>query len=168
MRPALSRLLLTILLAGGAGTIALPVSASRTSVVEAGAGALLVPGSVDDGVRRVFLDIEEAWRSGRADPLALHIGARGLGLPGADGASPRRVSRNQALYILGGMLQGSETIRFEFLRFRNLEGNGGRPNGAALRETRLPSGASRRDLIFVALAKEGERWTIDEIRTKRP
>lgn len=160
-------LLLTILIVGSTGLIASPVPDSPASET-AGIADLLGGETVDEELRRVFLDIEAAWRSGRADAVAGHIGERGALLPRSEGPRPERYSRNQALYILERLMQGSETIRFEFLRFRNLDGAEGRPNGAAIRETLLPTGELFRDLVFVALTKQDDRWTIDEIRTKRP
>ncbi|MFH1277935.1 MAG: hypothetical protein ABIK65_06115 [Candidatus Eisenbacteria bacterium] len=160
-------LLLTILIAGSTGLIASPVPDSRVHAAE-GAVVLLEGEGVDEGLRRVFLDVERAWRIGGADSLVRHIGERGALLPRSGEERSERFSRSQALYILDGMMQGSETISFEFLRFRNLDGANGRPNGAAVREALLPGGAVRRDLVFVALARQDDRWTIDEIRTKRP
>lgn len=160
-------LLLTILIAGSTVLVASPVPDPR---IAGGGGAadLLAADGLDEGLRRVFLDVEAAWRTGRADSLLPHIGEKGALLPRSGGSRSERFSRNQALYILQELMQGSETIRFEFLRFRNLDGADGRPNGAAVREARLPTGAVRRDLVFVALARQDDRWMIDEIRTKRP
>jgi hypothetical protein len=160
-------LLLTILIVGSTVIIASPVPDSPASEEWPVPGPLAAEG-VDENLRRVFLDVEEAWRTGSAEGMARHIGERGALLPRPEGPTPERYSRNQALYILERLMQGSETIRFEFLRFRNLDGADGRPNGAAVRETLLPTGAVRRDLVFVALTKQENRWTIDEIRTKRP
>jgi len=123
--------------------------------------------AADPAVAEVLFDFESAWRTCERERLAPWIARRGVGLSLGGGEHPEGwFSRNQALSILGRLIEGAETIRFEFVRFRNLHGRSGRPNATADWEHRDLSGASRRLAVFLSLGRENGRWTIAEIKVR--
>jgi hypothetical protein len=121
----------------------------------------------DAAVAEVLFDFESAWRAGDRKRLVSWIARRGVGLSLGGGEHPEGwFSRNQALAILGRLIEGTETIQFEFVRFRNLHGRAGRPNAAAVWEQRDRSGELRRLAVFLSLGREDDRWTIAEIKVR--
>jgi hypothetical protein len=124
-------------------------------------------GEVDPGLARVFSSVDSAWRSADALLLSPHIGRRGAGLSLAGEMTEEGwFSRNQALSLLDRLLRSSETVRFDFVRYRNLAGGAGRPNAAAVWDRRRGRDALIRQVLFLSLAREEGRWVIAELKTK--
>ncbi|MFH1681638.1 MAG: hypothetical protein ABIH26_13480 [Candidatus Eisenbacteria bacterium] len=167
--PVLPLLLLLALPASGAGEAGSVAVSPRDTTIETGGAVSDGEGdeTADPRVAEAFRAIESAWRSGDREALAAHLGRRGLGLSIDEGERLEGwFSRNQALSLIGRLLDGSEMIRFEFTRFRNLRGWAGRPNGAAAWEVRDGPEALLGRIVFVSLAREEDRWTIAELKIR--
>lgn len=140
---------------------------ARVSVAPADTAAGAAGAVVDPALAFVFSRVDSAWRSEEAAFLAPCIGRRGLGLSLAGGsAGDGWFSRNQALSVLDQLLRSSETVRFDFVRYRNLGGEGGRPNAAAIWERRRSRDALVRQVVFLSFAREEGKWVIAEVKTK--
>ncbi|MBN1825136.1 MAG: hypothetical protein JW958_02645 [Candidatus Eisenbacteria bacterium] len=126
------------------------------------AGAGPSPGAADP--LAVFEDVAEAWRSGDPARIAPHLGRRGLRLSFAGRAPEGRYSANQALFLLEDLLREPGTVRFAFLRYRNLDGGEGRPSGVAERIRLGADGAPEREMVFISLVREEGRWMLAEMK----
>jgi hypothetical protein len=162
----LTALLITLGLHGFAGADApLPTHAAPAAPADSGE-AELTP-EVDPGLVSLVRAVESAWWGGEAEPLAPYLGRRGVGLSLAGGEiADAWFSRNQARFLLDRLLRSSDTVRFEFIRYRNLAGGPGRPNATAVWEHRPAPDALSRQLVFLSLAQDGGRWVIAEVKTK--
>ncbi len=144
-----------------------PSPANFASPAPAGPEGNPGPADLDPSLAALIRAVEEAWRGGSADPLAPYLGRRGVGLSLAgEDLADGWFSRNQALSLLDRLLRSSPTVRFEFVRFRNLDGSAGRPNAAAVWEHRRAPDQPSRQVVFLSLARDGEGWVVAELKTK--
>jgi len=112
----------------------------------------------------VFEEVAEAWRAGDAERIASHLGRRGVRLSFTRRAPAGRYSSNQALFLLENLLREPPTVRFAYLRYRNLDGVEGRPSGVAERIRIGEDGSPEREMVFVSLVREEGRWMVAEIK----
>lgn len=114
----------------------------------------------------IFSRVAEAWRSGRVAPVEEYLSRNGIHFSlSMDYPYHGYYSSNQALFILDDLLRGSETTRFEFVRFSNLEGGGGSPTGAAERAYRSGVNDEKEEMVFISLTMDEGRWAIHQIKT---
>ena len=123
--------------------------------------------------RRVFADIEGAWRRGDVRGILKHVGRTRVTVALDDSPGSRAFSRSQLVYRLRDLFRTTRTLDFEFVRYR-LAGRGARSCFAVARRRyrRADDGRERRDRVFVSLRRErgdrgADRWVIDEIQSLR-
>jgi len=121
----------------------------------------------DSSLSVLFHDVARAWQDGEVELLDRHLGRRGVYLsisrgPVLDG----RFSRNQARMILSTLLRRAGTESFEFIRFRNLVGMGGRPSGVALWTHGGGGRGPVGEMIFISAAREEGEWALAEVRQR--
>ncbi len=150
---------------GGEGTVT--AAAGSRSTAPADSVVAAPEERVDPALAEVFTQVDFAWRSEDAAFLSPYIGRRGVGLSLAgETAEDGWFSRNQALSLLDRLLRSSETVRFDFVRYRNLAGDAGRPSAAAVWDRSRSHDALFRQIVFLSLAREEGRWVIAEVKTK--
>lgn len=83
-----------------------------------------------------------------------------------DEGGPRggRFAKGQAYYLLADYFRGTQTLRVSFAKVFEGSQGGGKPFALLERVYQTPSGAVRKQLIFVCLANENDSWVISEIR----
>jgi hypothetical protein len=97
----------------------------------------------------VFKGIESAW-------IFLNVGKRRGGY----------FSRSQVYYIIKKMFKSTRQLKFEFVKFHNLERPDRRVYGIAHWSYRnIRNGRLFQDKVYVTLRKEGARWVMTEIKT---
>ncbi len=117
-----------------------------------------------------FLRIAKAWREGDAEGIAAFLGEGKvtIQLPKVVGGV---LSASQAEYVLRDLFKYTATEGFEFTKFDEFVGEGGRGIvGIADRTYRsVKEGPVQKDKVTVWLVKEGKekpRWVIKEIRSR--
>ena len=164
---SLGPLALLSLLALSTPAVAL-VSASQDSDLDRGIERSELPETASrPGPLSVFAAFEEAWAEG--DPEAL-VGIldpeEKVSLSFTEGG-PRGgwFNRDQAYFLLKDMLEFTQTDRFEFQKYWNLESEGRSPYAVALREFRMNDENVHTDQVYVSLRKRGSDWYVGEIRS---
>jgi hypothetical protein len=118
---------------------------------------------------RVFKGLERAWQKGNADGIAAFAGSgrvfldvRGIGQKGG------YYSRSQVKYLFKDMFKADEQVKFEFVKFHNLEEPDRKVYGIAYRNCKNHrSGKVFQDKVYVTLDREGDGWVVTKIQTTR-
>ena len=119
--------------------------------------------------RDVFTSIQAAWLAGDASRITRHFGERKVSI-GLTEVEPvgGHFSRSQSYYILKRHFETTRVQEFQFEHVRDAEQDVRVALGLARRRYRVRGdGRVIRDRVLVALAREGERWVISEIRALR-
>jgi len=147
----------------------MPIQTALVALLVACHAALAVAQPPPAPPSAVFEHIQEAWRSGDADGVTRHCGEHKLsiGLPEVEPVGGR-FSRSQSYYILKAYFETTRVQEFQFEHVREAEQGVRVALGLASRRYReLGDGRIIRDRVLVALAREGERWVLSEIRALR-
>ncbi len=118
---------------------------------------------------KVFKGIERAWQKENADVLASYAGqgrifldVRGIGKKGG------YYSKSQFKYLFRDMFKADNQMKFEFVKFHNLEKPDRKVYGIAYRSCKnIRSGKVFQDKVYVTLGREGSAWVVAEIKTTR-
>ena len=118
---------------------------------------------------KVFKGIERAWQRENADGIAGYAGSgrvyldvRGIGKKGG------YYSRSQVKYLFKDMFKADDQVKFEFVKFHNLEEPDRKVHGIAYRSCKNHrSGKVFQDKVYVTLGREGSGWVVAEIKTTR-
>ena len=118
---------------------------------------------------KVFKGIERAWQKENADGIASYAGngrvfldVRGIGKKGG------YYSRSQVKYLFKDMFKADDQLKFEFIKFKNLEEPDRKVYGIAYRSCKNNrSGKVFQDKVYVTLGREGSAWVVAEIKTTR-
>ena len=124
-------------------------------------------GAVEKRPLDVFKRVERAWMSGNAQALAdlasdskVLVKIRGMERRGEYFTKP------QLYYIFKGIFESTSQTSFAFVKYHNLEKQGSRVYGMALRSYKSnQSGGLYQDRVYVTLAREGSRWAVTEIKS---
>ena len=116
---------------------------------------------------RVFKGIESAWQRENADAIAQYVGedrvrldVRGMGKKGG------YYSKSQVKYLFMDMFKADDQLKFEFVKFHNLEEPDRKVYGIAYRSCKSNrSGKVFQDKVYVTLGREGPTWVVAEIKT---
>ncbi len=117
----------------------------------------------------VFKALERSWQKENADGIASYAGegrvfldVRGIGKKGG------YYSRSQVKYLFRDMFEVDEQMKFEFVKFQNLEEPDRKVYGIAYRSCKNHrSGKVFQDKVYVTLGREGSAWVVAEIKTTR-
>jgi hypothetical protein len=118
---------------------------------------------------KVFKGIEKAWQKENADGIASYAGSgrvfldvRGIGQKGG------YYSRSQVKYLFKDMFKADDQLKFEFVKFHNLEEPDRKVYGIAYRSCKNNrSGKVFQDKVYVTLGRSGSAWVVAEIKTTR-
>jgi hypothetical protein len=118
---------------------------------------------------KVFKGLERAWQKKNADDIASYAGegrvfldVRGIGKKGG------YYSRSQVKYLFKDMFRTDDQVKFEFIKFQNLEEPDRKVYGIAYRSCKNNrSGKVFQDKVYVTLGREGPSWVVAEIKTTR-
>lgn len=118
---------------------------------------------------KVFKGIERAWKKENADGLAsfagrgrVYLDVRGIGKKGG------YYSKSQVKYLFKDMFKADDQLKFEFVKFHNLEKPDRKVYGIAYRSCKNNrSGKVFQDKVYVTLGREGPAWVLAEIKTTR-
>jgi hypothetical protein len=121
---------------------------------------------IDDPMA-TFRSIETAWQKSNAQAIAafasespIFIEIRGIDRRGGYFTKP------QLYYIFKQMFEGSSQVRFEFIKYRNLDKPDRRVYGVAYRKYKnVRRGGIFEDTVYITLVKEGSRWAVAEIKS---
>ncbi len=118
---------------------------------------------------KVFKGIESAWRKESANGLASFVG-RGrvfLDIKGV-GKKGGYYSKSQVKYLFKDMFKADDQLKFEFVKFHNLEKPDRKVYGIAYRSCKNNrSGKVFQDKVYITLGREGPAWVLAEIKTTR-
>lgn len=157
------------------------VEADSTSTADSGAApaddvsAELDPGIPRDEVSQaarhgplaVFAAVERAWSDEDVDALVALLDPEDRVRVAMATAGPRGgwFNRDQAYFLLKDMFAFTNTERFQFERYWNLDSRGRSPYAVAVRSLLLEEGTSREDRVYIALRRRGDDWYVGEIRS---
>ena len=117
----------------------------------------------------VFKGIERAWKNADAGALSGFAGESRVFLNMEEiGWRGGYFSRPQFYYLLKRMFKLTRQLRFEFVRFHNLDKPGNRVYGIARRSYKNNrTGRLFQDKVYVTLRKEDSGWVVAELKTTR-
>ena len=126
-----------------------------------------LPDTPPPGPLAVFGAIEEAWSEEDVDALVSLLDPEERVRIAMASAGPRGgwFNRDQAYFLVKDMFAFTDTRRFQFERYWNLEANGRSPYAVAVRELGAEAGPVRTDRVYLSLRKHGDAWYIGEIRS---
>ncbi|MCK4550102.1 MAG: hypothetical protein KAU49_08020, partial [Candidatus Krumholzibacteria bacterium] len=118
---------------------------------------------------KVFKGIERAWQKENANGIASYAGSgrvfldvRGIGKKGG------YYSKSQVKYLFKDMFKADDQLKFEFVKFHNLEEPDRKVYGIAYRSCKNHrSGKVFQDKVYVTLGRDGPAWVVAEIKTTR-
>ena len=114
---------------------------------------------------RIFGAVEKGWRDGTPKPFERYLGKGKVRLDFGEGG-PRGglFKRSQAYYLLADYLRRAQTIRIGIARMSDGGNRGSRPHALLERLCRYSNGVAQKEIIFVSLSREDDRWVISELR----
>ena len=123
----------------------------------------------EDAPLKVFHGLERAWKGGDAEAVAsfagegrIYLDVRGMGKKGGF------FSRSQVYYLFRNMFKDENQLKFEFVRFHNIDKPDRRVYGIAYRSWKnVRTGKVFQDKVYVTLGREGSGWVVAEIKTTR-
>jgi len=118
---------------------------------------------------KTFRGIENAWQREDANRLASFVGkgrvyldVKGVGKKGG------YYSKSQVKYLFKDMFKNDDQLKFEFVKFNDLEKPDRKVYGIAYRSCKNNrSGKVFRDKVYITLGREGPAWVLAEIKTVR-
>ncbi len=122
-----------------------------------------------DSPLATFKGIEKAWIGEDASALSHFVGdgkvfvsIRGIGQKGG------YFSRPQVHYLFKRMFKNFEHMKFDFVKYHNLDDPERRVYGIAYRTYRnRRNGQIIQDKVYVTLRKEGDGWAVGEIKATK-
>lgn len=122
-----------------------------------------------DNPRAVFRRFETAWKSSDADAVSsilgdkrIHVDIKGMGDKGG------YYSRSQVFYLLKRMFREQRQLKFEFVKYHNIDRPGRRVYAIAYRSYKnLRSDRVFQDKVYITLERDGEGWDVVGIRTTK-
>ncbi|MBU8921971.1 MAG: hypothetical protein KOO63_09135 [Bacteroidales bacterium] len=117
----------------------------------------------------VFRAMERAWKNADAKSISSMVGKRKafIHIRGA-GDSGGFYSRSQVFYLFKRMFKEYRQLKFEFVKFHNLERPDRRVYAIAYRSCRIMrSDKVFQDKVYITLGREGRDWVVTEIKTTR-
>jgi hypothetical protein len=114
---------------------------------------------------KIFGAVEKGWRDGTPKPFEGYLGKGKVRLDFGEGG-PRGglFTRSQAYYLLADYLRRAQTVRIGIARMSDGSKKGSRPHALLERLCRYSNGVARKEIIFVSLSREDDRWVISELR----
>ena len=118
---------------------------------------------------RVFAAIERAWKAGNAQAIAGQAGSKKVHINMTEmGEGGGLYSKSQVYYLLKKMFKEKRQLKFEFVKYHNLEKPGRRVYAIAYRSYKNNrSNRVYQDKVYITLGKEGRNWVLVEIKTAR-
>ncbi|MBN1164072.1 MAG: hypothetical protein JXB45_05815 [Candidatus Krumholzibacteriota bacterium] len=121
------------------------------------------------GPLSVFKQIEKAWRGSNAGAIAsltgkgrIYLDIQGVGDRGG------YFSKSQVYFMLQRLFKNEKQMRFEFVKYHNLENPGQKVYGIAYRSYKnIRSNRVFQDKVYITLRQEGSTWAVVEITTTR-
>lgn len=125
--------------------------------------------TLKDSPLATFKGIEKAWIGEDASALSHFVGdakvfvsIRGIGQRGG------YFSRPQVHYLFKRMFKNYENVKFDFVKYHNLDDPERRVYGIAYRTYRnRRNGKMHKDKVYITLSKEGDGWTVSEIKATK-
>ena len=117
----------------------------------------------------VFRRLERAWKNADAKSISSMVGKKKafIHIRGA-GDSGGFYSRSQVFYLFKRMFKEYRQLKFEFVKFHNLERPDRRVYAIAYRSCRIMrSDKVFQDKVYITLGREGRDWVVTEIKTTR-
>ncbi|MCK4538394.1 MAG: hypothetical protein KAV42_06310 [Candidatus Krumholzibacteria bacterium] len=117
----------------------------------------------------VFRRLEGAWKSGNAKSISSMVGKKKafIHIRGA-GANGGFYSRSQVFYLFKRMFKEYRHLKFEFVKFHNLDRPDRRVYAIAYRSCKIMrSDKVFQDKVYITLGREGQDWVVTEIKTTR-
>jgi hypothetical protein len=109
--------------------------------------------------------IEEGWRKSSARPFGTHLGKGKVRIDlGEGGPRGGLFTRSQAYYLLKDYLEDFRTVELNVDKTSTETKSGSRPYILFERAYRTQDGAERKQVVFVSLGREGDKYVISEIR----
>lgn len=126
-----------------------------------------LPLGTPGGPLAVFAAVEAAWAAEDADALVALLDPEDRVRIAMATAGPRGgwFNRDQAYFLVKDMFAFTDTDRFEFERYWNLDSRGRSPYAVAVRELDGTDAGPRTDRVYISLRKRGSAWFIGEIRS---
>ena len=144
-----------------------PAPADVDSELDPGVTRSELPSGVAGGPLAVFAAVEKAWSEEDADALVALLDPEDRVRISMATAGPRGgwFNRDQGFYLLKDMFAFTDTVRFEFERYWNLDSRGRSPYAVAVRELDGSEGGPRTDRVYISLRRRDGAWYIGEIRS---
>ncbi len=113
----------------------------------------------------IFRAVATGLRSGRPEAFVGYFGKGRVRLDFGEGG-PRGglFTKSQAYYLLSQYLKRAQTMSTRFIRSPQVSTGHGHPSTLLERLCRYRSGVVSKQLIFVSLSLEDNRWVISEMR----
>lgn len=129
-----------------------------------------LPAETPPGPIAVFAAVEKAWSEEDVDAMVALLDPEDRVRIAMATAGPRGgwFNRDQAYFLIKDMFAFTDTRRFEFERYWNLDSRGRSPYAVAVRELGADGSATRTDRVYISLKKRGDVWTLAEIRSIDP
>jgi hypothetical protein len=109
--------------------------------------------------------IEEGWRKSSARPFGTHLGKAKVRIDlGEGGPRGGLFTRSQAYYLLSDYLDDFQTVELRVDKTSTETRSGSKPYILFERAYRTRDGAGRRQVVFVSLSREDDRFVISELR----
>lgn len=109
--------------------------------------------------------IEEGWRISSAKPFGTHLGKAKVRIDlGEGGPRGGLFTRSQAYYLLSDYLDDFQTVYLKVSKTSTETGSGSRPYILFERAYRTQDGAQRKQVVFVSLSREDDRFIISSLR----
>lgn len=115
----------------------------------------------------MFAAVEKAWAEENVEALVALLDPEDRVRVAMATAGPRGgwFNRDQAFFLLKDMFAFTNTARFQFERYWNLDSHGRSPYAVAVRGLRTTEGTSREDRVYISLRRRGDDWFVGEIRS---
>lgn len=119
--------------------------------------------------KMIFRRIEMAWRGSDARFISDLVGS-GKTYIVMGGSGPRNgyYSRSQVFYLLKKMFREYSQMKFEFVKYHNIDKPGKKVFAVAYRSYKnIRTDRVFQDKVYITLGKEGDDWVLTEIKTTR-
>jgi hypothetical protein len=115
--------------------------------------------------REVFRAVEMGWRTGTPKPFERHLGKGKVWLDfGEGGLRGGLYGKSQTYYMLADYLKRKPTVSTSMIKMSEKNGKNTRPYARFESTYRYKTGPNKKEVIFVSLVLEDNRWVISEIR----
>lgn len=166
-RSGLALIVALLPLLGGAAVARADSTAAPDAELDPGIGRADLPPGLPDGPLAVFAALEKAWAEEDADAVVALLDPEDRVRIAMATAGPRGgwFNRDQAYFLVKDMFAFTETERFEFERYWNLDSRGRSPYAVAVRDLDGGGSGPRTDRVYISLRKRDGAWYIGEIRS---